>query len=203
MKPVLLNHKFYYFGPYLTEMQIDPNYCAKLLKLGKKLKQSHRKHLAGQIYHEYVYPLKTEPWIFNEFKIYIDTWIEGWKQFSARPKFSPGKGGFELTDMWINQMKAKEFNPIHFHGDCDLSFVLWLEVPQQMLDEAKTNPTNSFSPGSIMFIYGENAWSVIAERYFIPSVNTLMIFPANLRHEVLGFNSKVTRTSVSGNIKFT
>ena len=199
MKPVLHRHKFYYFGPYLAEMQADPHYCAKLLKLGKKLKKSHRKNLAGQIHHEYVYPLEKEPWIFDEFKIYIDTWIEGWKQFSARPKFNTE---YKLIDMWINRMKAKEYNPIHLHRDCDLSFVLWLEVPQEMLDEAKTNETNSFNPGNIMFIYGENTPTVIAERYFVPAVNTLMIFPANLRHEVMGFNSNVTRTSVSGNIKF-
>ena len=32
--------------------------------------------------------------------------------------------------------------------------------------------------------------------------NTIMIFPADLRHFVMHFNSNVTRTSVSGNISF-
>ena len=70
MPPVLREHKYYPFGPYLAEMPVDPVYCAKLLKLGKKLKKSHRKNLSGQIYHEYLYPLATEPWIFKEFHEY-------------------------------------------------------------------------------------------------------------------------------------
>ena len=68
MKRVLTRHKFFHFGPYLAEMPVNPDYCAKLLKLGKKLKKSHRKNLAGQIEHEYIYPIETEPWILNEFK---------------------------------------------------------------------------------------------------------------------------------------
>ena len=137
MQPVLRQHKYHHFGPYLAEMPVDPIYCAKLLKLGKKLKKSHRSKLAGQIEHEYIYPIETEPWIFNEFRIYVNTWIEGWKRFSQRPNFNTK---YELTQLWINRMKAKEYNPIHVHTHCDLSFVLFLEVPQRMLDEAKRKP---------------------------------------------------------------
>ena len=63
MQPVLREHKYHHFGPYLAEMSVDPDYCARLLKLGKKLKQSHRESLAGQIHHEYLYPIEKEPWI--------------------------------------------------------------------------------------------------------------------------------------------
>jgi hypothetical protein len=199
MQPVLRQHKYHHFGPYLAEMPVDPNYCTKLLKLGKKLKQSHRKNLAGQIEHEYLYPLEKEPWIFNEFKIYINTWIEGFKKFAHKSKWNPK---YELNQIWINRMKAKEYNPIHIHTLCDLSFVLWLEVPQRILNEAKKNETNAANPGSICFLYGEDRWSSISEKNFDPIVNTLMIFPADLRHQVMHFNSKVTRTSVAGNIKF-
>ena len=199
MQPVLQQHRYHQFGPYLAEMPVDPGYCARLLKLGKKLKKSHRQNLAGQIEHEYIYPTETEPWIFIEFKIYINTWIEGWKRFSNKPNF---KTKYELTQIWINRMKAKEYNPIHVHTFCDLSFVLWLEEPQRMLDEAKKNKTNAANPGSISFIHGEEAWGSLTERHYTPRVNTLFIFPANLRHHVMHFNSKVTRTSVAGNIKF-
>jgi len=199
MQPTLPKHKYYPFGPYLAEMDVDPVYCAKLLKLGKKLKKSHRDKLAGQIYHEYVYDLQKDPWIFNELQIYINTWIEGWKRFGAKLKFNPQ---YQLDQMWINRMKAKEYNPIHVHTNCSLSFVLWLEVPQRMLNEAKKNETNAANPGDIGFVYGEDNWCVIAEKHFTPRVNTLMIFPANLRHQVMHFNSKVTRTSAAGNIKF-
>ena len=201
MQPVLPEHKYYHFGPYLAEMPVDPVYCAKLLKLGKKLKKSHRSNLAGQIHHEYLYPIETEQWIFNEFQIYVNTWIEGWKRFSNRPTFNPK---YQLTQMWINRMKAKEYNPTHVHTHCDLSFVLFLEVPQRMLDEAKRKPPTNVGakPGDLCFLYGEESLYILCEKKFTPQVNTLMIFPATLRHQVMHFNSKVIRTSVAGNIKF-
>ena len=199
MQPVLREHKYHHFGPYLAEMPVDPGYCARLLKLGKKLKKSHRSNLAGQIHHEYVYDLQKDPWIFHEFQIYINTWLEGWRRFANKPKFNPK---YQLTQMWINRMKAKEYNPIHVHTHCALSFVLWLEVPQRILDEAKKNETNAANPGELCFLHGEEAWSFVTEKHFAPRVNTLMIFPATLRHHVMHFNSKVIRTSVAGNIKF-
>jgi len=201
MQPVLQQHKYHQFGPYLAEMPVDLNYCAKLLKLGKKLKKSHRTNLAGQIEHEYLYPIETEPWIFNEFQIYINTWIDGWKKFSSRLDFNPR---YQLAQMWINRMKPKEYNPIHIHTHCDLSFVLFLEVPQRMINEAKRKPLTNVGakPGDLCFIYGEEAWGSLTEKRFAPRVNTLLMFPATLRHQVIHFNSKVTRTSVAGNVKF-
>jgi len=199
MQPVLREHKYYTFGPYLAEMPVNPDYCARLLKTGKKLKKSHRKNLAGQIEHEYSYDLQKDPWIFNEFKIYISTWIDGWKKFANKPNFNPK---YQLIRMWINRMKAKEYNPIHIHTQCDLSFVLFLEVPQRMLNEAKKNETQAPNPGELCFIYGEDRWDVVAQKNFRPTINTLMIFPAALRHTVMHFNSNVIRTSVSGNIQW-
>jgi len=199
MLPTLPQHKYHHFGPYLAEMPVDPSYCDKLLKLGKKLKTSYREHLIGKIFHEYLYPLDTEPWIFNEFQIYVNTWIEGFKKFSNQPNFNPQ---YQLTRMWINKMKAKEYNPIHIHTGCDLSFVLWLEVPQKMLDESKNKEITGPKPGDTGFLHGEDNWSVVSEQHISPRVNTLMIFPSTLRHQVIHFDSKVTRISVSGNIKF-
>ena len=200
MQPVLPQHKYHQFGPYLAEMPVDPDYCSRLLKLGKKLKQSHRKNLAGQIEHEYLYPIETEPWIFQGFQIYINTWLEGYRRFKGHANFNPS---YQLTQMWINRMKAQEYNPIHVHTNCSLSFVLWLEVPQRILSEAKKNKTNGADPGQTVFLFGEEAAGLtVTERRFSPQVNTLMIFPASLRHQVMHFNSKVTRTSVAGNIRW-
>ena len=198
MQSVLPKHKYHHFGPYLAEMDVDPDYCARLLKLGKKLKTSFRSKLAGQIEHEYVYPIGKEPWIFDGLKVYINTWIEGFKVFKD-PNLNPQ---YKLNTMWINKMKAKEYNPVHIHYKCDVSFVLWLQVPQQMLNESKKQATGGSPPGSISFMYGEDKWSVINEQTFIPKVYTMVMFPSDLRHSVMHFESKVTRISASGNIKF-
>ena len=99
-------------------------------------------------------------------------------------------------------MKAKEYNPIHTHTCCDLSFILWLEVPQEILDEAKKNETKAYNPGQTVFIYGEDKPLYTTEKPITPVENILFIFPADLRHYVMHFNSDVTRTSVAGNITF-
>ena len=105
-------------------------------------------------------------------------------------------------ELFFTILWGKEYNPIHIHTHCELSSVLWLEVPKRMLDEAKKNETNAANPGNISFIYGEESWGSLTERHYAPTVNTLFIFPAALRHHVMHFNSKVTRTSVAGNIRF-
>ena len=43
-EPVLPTHRMYQFGPYLAEMDVNPDYCKRLLKLGKKLTKSHREN---------------------------------------------------------------------------------------------------------------------------------------------------------------
>jgi hypothetical protein len=102
--------------------------------------------------------------------------------------------------MWINKMKAKEYNPVHTHTYCDLSFVLWLETPQEILDEAEKNETSAPNPGQTSFIYGEDRPLHVTEKHITPVEHTLLMFPASLRHYVMHFNSDVNRTSVSGNV---
>ena len=181
---ILPNHTFVPFGPYLAQMEVDPKYCAKVLKLGKTLKKRFSKKLAGQIHNEYGFDLKKHPWLFEEFKVYIDTWIYGWGNFRRSNDYNVD---YSLKEMWINRMVPKEYNPPHIHQYCDLSFVLWLEVPQRMLDEAKKNETNAANPGDTCFQHGED---------------NLLMFPNNLRHYVMHFDSPGERISVSGNIIF-
>ena len=78
----------------------------------------------------------------------------------------------------------------------------FLVTSNEFMNEAKKNETNAANPGDTCFLFGEDKWSVVTEKHFTPQVNTLMIFPSDLRHQVMHFNSKVTRTSVAGNIKF-
>jgi len=199
MPAIIPKHKYFFFGPYLTEMEVNPEYCQRLLKTGRTLKKSYRNHLAGQIDQEYNFDLQKDPWIVKDFEIYINSWIDGFRNFTRGTQFNPT---YEVHDFWINFQKSKEYNPLHIHMNCDLSFILWLQVPQKMLNEGKKNITSAANPGSTTFVYGEPRWDVITEKICTPKKNTLMMFPANLRHHVMHFNSKVTRISVSGNIKF-
>ena len=196
--PILSTHTYIPFGPYLAWMKVDDNFCKRLLTVGKKLKRSHYDQLVGQIQKELLYDLHKCPWIRQEFAIYINTWVDGFRQFKKKSNF-----GFDhhVTQVWINFQKQLEYNPIHIHTNCHLSFVLILEIPKRLKEEGKKNTTNAADPGTLSFIYGEDKWSVNTQHSFFPEVNTMFIFPADLRHTVMHFNYKGTRTTVAGNVE--
>ena len=187
------------FGPYLCSMGADPEFCSRLLKVGKTLTKQHGQHLAGAIEHQFSFDLKKDTWIEEEFKIYINTWITGFRQFSGRIDFNPK---FKLESLWINLQKAGEYNPIHSHPDCNLSFVLFLEIPEEMFKEK--SKSSDIPPGCLGLMYGESSdpHCIITHRVIKPSVDYLVMFPATLKHCVSHFNSKGIRTTVSGNISF-
>ena len=192
---VVQTHQFAYWGPYLICVDMDPVFCKKLLKQSKSLKVKHNKHLAGQIQHERLFDWKKNPWIQEGLQVYIDTWIEGFKHFTQKFYFNPNP---KITSLWVNHQKAGEYNPVHIHTGADLSFVIWLKVPKEILREPR--PTTAVPPGWISFVYGEHHWASNSAKHFEPHENKMLIFPASLRHEVMSFKSKVTRISVAGNI---
>jgi hypothetical protein len=194
---IIPDHKHIPFGPYVGKMKVDPDFCKRLLELGKTLTKRHNEYLAGNIYHEYVYDLKKHRWLEEEFEICVNTWIAGFRQFSGDVKFDPK---YKLHPLWINFQKAGEYNPVHTHPNCNLSFILFLEIPKEMLEEKPTS--KGAPPGHTGFLYGEDIYGVITHRIVKPEEGTLYMFPSNLRHYVSHFNSKVTRTSVSGNVTF-
>jgi hypothetical protein len=102
--------------------------------------------------------------------------------------------------MWINFTKPYEYNPVHYHNQCDLSFVLYIKIPKRIFKEKHL--TKAPPPGFTTFFYGEEHWSTISDKVALPEDNTIVIFPSNLRHEVVHHTSKVCRVSIAGNIKF-
>ena len=195
---IITDHKHIPFGPYLAKMTLDAGFCKRLLETGKTLTKSHAEYLAGSIEHEYVFDLNKDKWIEEEFDACVGAWLKGYRQFSGDRNFNPQ---FKLHPLWINFQKAKEYNPIHSHPGCNLSFILYLEVPDAMLKEPRA--TTGAAPGHTGFMYGEDAYGFITHRIVRPSERTLLMFPSNLRHYVSHFDSpNVTRTSVSGNVTF-
>ena len=197
---ILTSHEYIPFGPYLARMEVDLKFCKRLLAVGKTLTKKHNSHLAGKIEDEFLFDLKKHPWIEEEFKVCVNTWVDGFQRFSGNPDFKPQ---FKLDPLWINFQKAEEYNPLHVHPGCNLSFVLYLEVPEAMLNEKHV--IRGIPPGFTGFWYGEHSdlFCLVSHRVVKPKVGTLIMFPSILKHYASHFHSKVTRTSVSGNITFT
>ena len=105
--------------------------------------------------------------------------------------------------MWVNYQRKLEYNPPHSHSG-DLSFVIYLQVPNELVEERNESvgKRRNFGPGAICFEYGfHDAQFCISDGFRFPEVGELLIFPAWLKHYVFAFKSDVERVSVSGNIK--
>ena len=194
----MIPHEYFYFGPYLAKFNVGLEFSNRLLKQGKKLKISHSTNLAGKIKTELLYDFKKDSWIIEGYYPFIDAWIKGYE------KVCGGKlsiKGISLSSIWINFQKKNEINPVHTHTNCDLSFVHWIKIPKAIINEGKKDITKSNKPGGISFFYGEEQNFVRSFIDFMPEENTLMIFPAKLRHEVMPFKSNVSRISVAGNVR--
>ena len=106
---------------------------------------------------------------------------------------------YVLASLWINYQKANEFNPPHDH-DGKLSFVAYLQIPEELKKENAAYRGKSCGPGGIQFIYGNGPRDCVTYMSFFPEENDIFIFPAWLKHWVAPFKSDCTRISVSGNI---
>jgi uncharacterized protein (TIGR02466 family) len=180
-------------------MKIMPEECQIILEEGKKCRiksNDYRSHLAGHLSEEY--KITHEKEIFEWLKKYFEAYVTGYQKWKQGENKS---STLKLTSLWINYMKAGDFNPPHNHGG-DLSFVIYPDMPEKIIKENKAfkgrDPREG--PGVISWIYGERNNQCINVVNRLPETGDIFIFPATLNHWVFPFKSKVERISVSGNI---
>ena len=187
------------FGPYVMKTKVPEDIRKRLLKDGKKDLKSYHRNLAGHLHTQLKYNDKTTKWFYQESHFIWQAYREGWSKFTGLPNYD-----VELNahDLWINYMKPGDFNPVHTHGG-DYSFVIFLDVPKQILEEEKTFEGTSAKPGGLMFEFTQQAkpkWAITGQT-IKPRTGDMLIFPALLQHWVVPFKSKCTRISVSGNLE--
>lgn len=187
------------WGPYVMKTKV-PDYIIKKLKTeGIKTKESYNHALAGHLDNQFLYPQNVQEWFYSEIHPIIQAYRVGHCKFHGIEELNVDLGA---DDLWVNYMEAGDFNPVHTHGG-DYSFVLFLDVPKQLKNEMKQFKGTSSPPGALLFEYGLQArprWATTGTE-IIPEVGDFYMFPALLQHWVAPFKSKVTRISVSGNLR--
>jgi hypothetical protein len=195
-----VKYNYFHWGPFLMHTNVPKKECQIFLDEGKRCRKNKkldfRHKLAGHIKEEYALdnPVKLAPVLQK----YFEAYTIGYNQWRGAGSIKPN---FKLTALWINYMKANEFNPPHDHSG-DLSFVLYPSVPQDIIDECKSFTGTMRGPGGIAWFYGEGNRQCISAVNQLPESGDLYIFPATLKHWVFPFKSKVERVSVSGNVLF-
>ena len=192
-----INVATYNWGPCVIKLKIKDNFKKLLLDEAKKNKKSYENKLAGQLYKEMGYEQKSKDIIAPELAKYLGVYDQMFqkyqnKKYDKRPKYA-------ISALWINYQRQYDFNPPHDH-DGRLSFVIYLSMPEKLIEEHKAYTGKSCGPGGIQFLYGEGSRDAITYMSEMPQNGDMFIFPAWLKHWVSPFKSNVTRISVSGNI---
>ena len=196
-KKIAIQYQLFRWGPCLVKLSISKENQELFLKEAKESRMSFETRLAGIVQKQVAFRDYTvfEAFFSEVFKLYADA-LQKWTgddsiDFTQK---------YELDALWANFQEPGDFNPPHDHGG-SLSWVIYLDVPQELIEENKRYKGRSAGPGGITFIYGDGPRESVTHHSFVPKSGDMYIFPAWLKHWVFPFKSKCTRISVSGNVR--
>ena len=182
------------WGPCVVRFKIPVDVQLLLLKEGKASKEDARPVLAGVLDKEVHFRDRDKFKDFFEQSFSLYNYAYGtWKKDGKKPS------KYYLERLWCNFQRPGDFNPPHSHGGA-LSFVIFLQIPEELKDENKAFKGRSGGPGGITFIYGDADQYSICSHSFFPEERDMFIFPAWVKHWVYPYRSDCTRISVSGNV---
>lgn len=102
---------------------------------------------------------------------------------------------------WIMYQRPGEFVPVHNHSGV-LSFVFWINVPFYFKQDDDHSVSKN-NKGYFEFIYNDILGNIRTCKLPVDKTweGKLMIFPAELNHQVYPFYENELRISISGNIR--
>jgi hypothetical protein len=204
------------WSTFVMKTQLPPPILERMIDITDRLVENRESatswghDLAGQIEDEFL----IEPEILeqeNLMKVFLDacrTYVaHAYCQHSPfnKEEILKEKWITELTRTWMISQKDNEYNPIHVHGACHLSAVMYLKIPEYLPvrklhkkqeDDGAITFTNNSSTDKI---WGDPTLQIQ------PRVGDFFIFPATQVHQVYPFRTadgKGERRSVSFNAIF-
>ena len=116
---------------------------------------------------------------------------------------TPTRKKLNLNELWINEQKSGEYNPLHIHGGL-FSFVVYLQIPYTMSEQTKIDKNLSSEKvlnGATQFFdpYNHFDRKIIVDK---SSEGLMVLFPAWVLHTVYPYKGKYKnpRVTISGNI---
>jgi len=184
------------WGPCIIRLKMEDEYKKLFLEEAKKNKEDYRGKLAGILDHETGYGSESKEKLLPILSMYLGIYDQMYEKFTMKPYDK--KPEYILSALWINHQKQHEYNPPHDH-DGKLSFVIYLQIPEELKKEQQEYKGKSCGPGGIQFVYGDGPRDCVTYQSFFPQEGEMYIFPAWLKHWVAPYKSDCTRISVSGN----
>ena len=185
------------WGPCVVKVKITDEFKKLLLTEARKNKLDFTDKLAGILDKETGYSDESKTLIVPEISKYLGVYDQMFEKFINKPYQK--RPHYIMTALWINYQKQNDFNPPHDH-DGKLSFVIYLQIPDELKKENAAYKGKSCGPGGIQFVYGDGPRDCVTYQSFMPEENDMYIFPAWLKHWVAPYKSDCIRISVSGNV---
>lgn len=205
--------KRHIFGPLLLEYKIEKDLLTKLIDIGKQMKRSANENLASNMESQFHYEPENAKWIQEQLQPMFDDYRKQYcdilfEQTESNREFLYRKEEMHFwklkhQSLWINFMKSGEYNPPHFHNNCEISYVIFADVPEEIFKENEEYVGSADGPGTIEFLFGTNyPEDFCSRKTFLPKSGTMFIFPSGFMHTVMPFKSDVTRITIAGNLYF-
>ena len=193
-----INYEVLRWGPCLVKTKITEEWRQLFLSEARASKKDFESRLAGMLKRQVEFRDSSlfDKFFSDMFKMY-DHALQDWT--GDRNIIAGGGEMYNLESLWANFQGPGDFNPPHSHGGA-LSWVIYLQIPDELIKENKQYKGTSAGPGGITFTYGEGPREVITYQTYLPHTGDMYIFPAWLQHWVYPFKSDVERISVSGNV---
>ena len=169
------------WGPCVVKVKITDEFKKLLLTEARKNKLDYTDKLAGILDKETGYGDESKTLIVPEISRYLGVYDQMFEKFINKPYEK--RPHYIMTALWINYQKQNDFNPPHDH-DGKLSFVIYLQIPDELKKENASYKGKSCGPGGIQFVYGDGPRDCVTYQSFFPEENDMYIFPAWLKHWV-------------------
>ena len=163
-------------GQIKTELTID----TELLKKNDLDKFFHA------MIKQFVILAKTQKTPYKKEEIQKETWLS------------------QMDSMWVISQKPGEYNPIHFHTECQISAVMYLKLPKFLPSEKKHRAGDD---GAITFVSNSSNDTELSQPSLTlrPAVGDFFIFGAKQQHMVYPYRCEegdTERRSISFNAVF-
>ena len=203
-----------FFGPPLARIVVPQEIVDGLNKtVDRKLNEQYKTHgdrLVGQINHEPDLSLQDldESGAAHFFHSCTASFVHQVlsSRFGGKENL---KKNFQLSVLyksaWAVCQYENEYNPVHFHTDCDISSVMYLKIPKYEKRWDDTRPyKQNWVDGNIEFI-ANSAGTMgldMGTYQHTPQVGELFLFPSSLLHTVYPFLGKGERRSIAFNMSY-
>lgn len=193
------------FGPTIGHFFLDSETFVAIFNSAKKIladnkREQYGEHLAGMIEDEPSFPISApdNDIIYQSFEFYAKHYMQ---QYLLTHGFKSDDIHSKVSEAWLVNQKPGEYNPAHTHGNCNVSGVMYLQIPEIKRNDNLHPRKGDQQDGKIDFINNSmrEIWELEQGALQVfPVPGHLFVFPSRLTHTVYPYQLKPVKERTKG-----